>query len=573
VLFYLNNILRTLVFGILTSALIACGGGDGGALPSSKATDTVAPKIILTNPASEDIDIKVNTDIIVTFDKAITTATQSNVAISPITSNNLLTFSLPKPELNTIIIRPDTNEINGSTIYEVTISDVKSESGVMMQNDCVWKFETKGPAASILMRTGRTGPCGTIPINWTGTKQLGVASAKTAGNGISIDNHDNVYVTGSTSGGLDGNTVTGSEDFFITKYHSSGVKEWTKLLGVASASTFGTGISIDSQDNVFVTGFTTGGLDGNTVTGLMDFFITKYTASGVKKWTRQLGVVSANTRGTGISIDSQDNVFVTGYTTGGLDGNTVTGVWDFFITKYTALGVKRWTRQLGVASASTFQAGISIDSQDNVFVTGFTSGGLDGNTVTGLRDFFITKYTASGVKKWTRQLGVVSANTRGAGISIDSQDNIFVTGNTSGGLDGNTVTGSVDFFITKYNKLGEKVWTRQLGVVSANTRGTGISIDSQDNVFVTGYTTGGLDGNTETGVEDFFITKYNKLGEKVWTRQLGVASAWTRGTGISIDSQDNVFVTGTTTGGLDGNTVTGTKDFFIMKYTGSGVKQ
>jgi hypothetical protein len=34
-----------------------------------------------------------------------------------------------------------------------------------------------------------------------------------------------VYVTGDTAGGLDGNTLTGTYDFFVTKYDSSGVKQ------------------------------------------------------------------------------------------------------------------------------------------------------------------------------------------------------------------------------------------------------------------------------------------------------------------------------------------------------------
>jgi hypothetical protein len=32
-------------------------------------------------------------------------------------------------------------------------------------------------------------------------------------------------VAGDTAGGLDGNTLTGTLDFFVTKYNSSGVKQ------------------------------------------------------------------------------------------------------------------------------------------------------------------------------------------------------------------------------------------------------------------------------------------------------------------------------------------------------------
>jgi hypothetical protein len=57
----------------------------------------------------------------------------------------------------------------------------------------------------------------------------------------------------------------------------------TKQLGVASASTYATGVAVDASGNVYVTGYTTGGLDGNTITGMMDFFLTKYDSSGNKQ--------------------------------------------------------------------------------------------------------------------------------------------------------------------------------------------------------------------------------------------------------------------------------------------------
>ena len=60
---------------------------------------------------------------------------------------------------------------------------------------------------------------------WIGTKQLGVAGKVTYGYSVATDASGNVYVAGYTKGGLDGNTLTGTQDFFVTKYNSSGVKQ------------------------------------------------------------------------------------------------------------------------------------------------------------------------------------------------------------------------------------------------------------------------------------------------------------------------------------------------------------
>jgi len=186
---------------------------------------------------------------------------------------------------------------------------------------------------------GSSAPTPTPAATWSGTKQLGVASAGTRGKSVAADG--SVFVTGYTYGGLDGNTLTGSRDFFVTKYDSSGAKQWTKQLGAASASAAGRSVATDGSGNVFVAGEIDGGLDGNTLTGTWDFFVTKYNSSGTKQWTKQLGVASANTHGNGVATDGNGNVFVTGYTEDGLDGNTLTGSRDFFVTKYDSAGTKQ----------------------------------------------------------------------------------------------------------------------------------------------------------------------------------------------------------------------------------------
>ena len=105
-------------------------------------------------------------------------------------------------------------------------------------------------------------------------------------------------------------------------------------------------------------------------------------------------------------------------------------------------------------------------------MTGFTDGGLDGNTnyrseckhppkgeveraFRPCSDIFLVKYNSSGTKQWTKQLGTSSVD-KGRGVTTDSSDNIYVTGGTDGDLDGNTNSGSVDIFLVKYNSDGVK---------------------------------------------------------------------------------------------------------------------
>ena len=68
-------------------------------------------------------------------------------------------------------------------------------------------------SAVMLVSCGGGGGGGVPP--WIGTKQLGVAGKETRGSSVTTDASSNVYVAGYTQGGLDGNTRIGTIDFFF----------------------------------------------------------------------------------------------------------------------------------------------------------------------------------------------------------------------------------------------------------------------------------------------------------------------------------------------------------------------
>ena len=113
------------------------------------------------------------------------------------------------------------------------------------------------------------------------TKLLGTSSDED-GNGVTVDSSGNIYVTGRTGGALDSIANSGSSDIFLVKYDSTGEKQWTKLLGTSSDD-YGFGMTVDSSDNIYVTGYTAGGLDNNSNSGSLDIFLVKFNSDGVKQ--------------------------------------------------------------------------------------------------------------------------------------------------------------------------------------------------------------------------------------------------------------------------------------------------
>ena len=321
----------------------------------------------------------------------------------------------------------------------------------------------------------------------TGTYQL---ATHDYANGVVTDSSGNVYVTGGTKGGLDGNTSAGNTDLFVIKYDSSGTKQWTKQLG-SSGRDSANGIAIDSSGNLYVAGITYGGLDWNTNSGANDLFVVKYNSSGTKQWTEQLGTPSSDAANA-VATDSSGNVYVVGVTYGVL-GDKNKGNSDLFVVKYNSSGTKQWTEQNGTDLWDEAR-GVATDSSGNVYVAGGTKGNLDGNSNSGRTDLFVVKFNSSGTRQWTKQLGTWQ-NDLANGVATDSSGNFYVTGVTYRHLDGNTSAGNADLFVVKYNSSGKKQWTKQLGT-SSRDHARGVVTDSSGNVYVTGDTYGGLDGNT-----------------------------------------------------------------------------
>lgn len=402
----------------------------------------------------------------------------------------------------------------------------------------------------------------------TFTRLTGAAAKATGISKPAISSSGNIYINGNTGGGLDGQALTGVQDLYVKKFNGSGTILWTKQMGVAGSSIYSTSIAIDASENVYVTGFTDGnGLDGQASIGTRDAFVVKFDSSGTKQWTKLIGVATFIIEGYGIATDSIGNVYVTGMTYSNLYGETRNGNQDVFVIKYDSNGTRQWTRLSGITAGTTYGKVISTDMNGNVFTVGYTydGGGLDGQPLNGDQDVFVIKYDSNGTKQWTRLSGPGTGSMveTSFGIANDSSGNAYIAGSTTGGIDGQALTGTRDAFAIKYSSNGVKQWTKLAGVATKVTRAFGISSDSSGNIYTTGYTNGNLDGQTRIGIQDAFIIKYNSSGTKQWTKLIGVASKTATVTGAQLGQNGFLYVTGTINGNLDGQVLTGTIDAFL----------
>lgn len=402
--------------------------------------------------------------------------------------------------------------------------------------------------------------------SWKGTQQFG-SLYDDIGLTIATDSKGNIYVAGYTS-----NSNTGFSDVVLTKFDSSGTLLWTRQTGVIGSSS-AEGVAVDSNDNVYIvgtilTGYNTSGLDGNINAGGNDIFLIKYDAFGNKQWSKQMGS-TRDDYARGIALNKSGYIYITGFTSGGLDGNTNTGAIDAFLIKLDATGTKLWTKQWGSAGYDEPQ-NLAIDSKGNVLVTGVTDGNLDGNINAGWFDIFLVKFDGNGEKQWSKQLGGTSYDSAD-NIAIDADGNAYIIGSLTTVTDPNINTGTTKIILSKFNTSGIELWRQQFGTAD-NDYGRGITIDSNGNIYVSGTTFGTLGNHDNAGGRDVFLTKFDSSGTMHWIRQIG-SSSDDNGLAVTVDIFGDILITGMTSGGLDGNTSLGGFDIFLVRYDTSGLKK
>lgn len=274
---------------------------------------------------------------------------------------------------------------------------------------------------------------------------------------------------------------------------------------------------------------------------------------------------------TDICVDGNGNIFVTGYTKGDLDGHASEGHFDFFIVQYNSSGELISTRLSGSDDWDEAH-GIAADSSGNHFLAGFSEGDLYGESNSGKDDLFIIKYNPA--FEWI-QLSGTSGNDDAFSVDVDVSGNVYIAGETTGSLHGNSNAGYADLFVVMFDYAGNRLWTEVWGSDEYDGA-TDVAVDKSYDVYVAGSTLGSLTGHSNAGTEgisyDFFLIKINNEGYRRWSQQIG-----TRGDdeafGIAFDSAGYVYVTGYTEGSIDRKTNQGGADVFIMKFDSSGAKQ
>ena len=380
----------------------------------------------------------------------------------------------------------------------------------------------------------------------------------------------------------------------MLKLNSSGAYQWHTFYG-SGVGDEGQGIAVDGNGNIYVAGYSIAAWNGpsgqiplNAFTGGSDtsnIFVLSLNSSGAYQWHTFYGS-GIDDEGQGIVVDSNANVYVTGYSTGPWNGpsgqapinafNDInsSGILNIFVLSLNSSGAYQWHTFYGSGIADEGQ-GIAVDRNANVYVTGDSLGTWNGPSgqlpvnafsgSSGISNIFVLSLNSSGAYQWHTFYGS-GIDDEGQGIVVDSNANVYVTGYSSGTWNGpsgqapiNPFPGSSGaayppstIFVLSLNSSGTYQWHTFYGSGIADD-GQGIAVDSSANVYVTGYSSGSWNGpsgqaplNTfagGSGTPDIVILNLSSGGAYQWHTFYG-AGYGDEGQGIAVDSSGNVDVTG-----------------------------
>jgi len=274
-------------------------------------------------------------------------------------------------------------------------------------------------------------------VNWGGGQGDDIAR------GVAVDASDNVYVTGSTSSYGNGQGFV-TTDVFLLKYGPSGEPQWSRTWG-GLQNDYGTGVAVDSVGNVYVVGST------ESYGQQSDFALLKYDPYGNLVYQKVWGGPQGD-YGTGVAVDSGDNVYVTGYT---YSYGSTPGVASAVLVKYDPTGNQLFAETWG-GKSSTFAYGVTVDLAGNAYVTGYTYGSRPASMIATT---FLLRYDPSG-NLTSQQTWGGNKGDYGYGVAVDNLGNVFVTGYT---FSFGPNTSGANFFLLKYDTSGNLLYQKTYG--------------------------------------------------------------------------------------------------------------
>lgn len=252
-----------------------------------------------------------------------------------------------------------------------------------------------------------------------------------------------------------------------------------------------------------------------------------------------------------MDIDGLGNIYFTGY----IYDTTLTTTGDPFLIKYNSQGIRQWVRYYGFESGKAFN--VKVYNDQHIFIAGAMDSTLINPPV--LWRAFTACFDSSGTRTWL-YLDSSSYETNGYVLEVDKAGNAYMGGSSACCLPG------YDFFVTKLDSNGKKIWSNNYPDTNIYYTVPQFStIDDSANIYLSGSAA------VAGGVPyDCLISKVDSSGNLKWwssyARNLG-NNEWEKPQNLITDKHGNLYAIGY----IEDYTFSPIRqDAFILKYTSTG---
>jgi hypothetical protein len=404
------------------------------------------------------------------------------------------------------------NECDTCTLAETqTCANGKQTACVPDAAGCLHMSEVEC-AGGICIEGGRCAYV--INRQWGGTRG-------NSASGVAFDSHGDVYVASGTHAGLATDfEVVGTIDAALIKWSPRGVLHWARPWGTPGWDN-GDDVAIDGEGRIYTIGTADGELYGvapvRSTDEWPDIGIIRMDGAATIDWSAVWGSEELEYPRR-IAIDADGDVYVAGTTQGEFDQQPALGGQDVFLTKWSASGQKLWTRMMASSEQETIDD-LALDAEGNVYLSGATDGMLGSGPPGGEFDAVLAKWSPDGALQWLRQWGDARSESA-LGVAIVGE-RVYVVGAVSDDPDSSLGLG-IDAFIHELDTDGNPGATRQWGRPRVRDTAVAIVADADGTLYVCGESPDPNDP-TDTLTTQNSLYRLDADGAELWSVHWGTS--------------------------------------------------
>jgi len=354
---------------------------------------------------------------------------------------------------------------------------------------------------------------------------------------VAWDRSGNMYLVGTfgsntidldPTNGFKYATRYGDDDLFVVKLSNKGEFKWAIHYGT-SQTEYGMQIEVDQDNNIIVGGSYFGRMDLDPgpkqdmqgYAGVRSAFFSKLDSNGKYIWGHSFTASGATTL-TELKVDPENNILISGMYSDNIDmdpgpnyvvlvvsNNQSNGI---YLAKYKPNSDIIWAKGF---NGNGFKVGedIAVGKQGQVAMTGYFTGTMDVDPdarteyIYGLSNYdgFILQVDSTGDLEWSGHYrGKGSA--LGRAVAISDSGVVYCSGSFNDTVDIDPSfarkearsPGYADFWVTKFDRAGDVIWTKSVGGVRDDVI-SAIECKGEEDLFLAGTFYKKIDLDPDTG--------------------------------------------------------------------------